>query len=154
MANTITKINRETKHEIAQSLQYALSDTFMLYLKTHTYHWNVMGPQFLTLHQLFEEQYNEMWLAVDAMAERIRSIGEMAPHSQNLVEMATIPANLKVLTAKDMLKDLELGHEVVLKTLGAALSYTNEAQDEATAGMLTERIMIHEKHLWMLKSSC
>ncbi|MFT7144819.1 MAG: starvation-inducible DNA-binding protein [Alphaproteobacteria bacterium] len=153
MATNVAKISSEKIHEIAKGLHYALSDTFMLYLKTHTYHWNVEGPHFFILHQLFETQYTDMWQAVDMLAERIRSIGEMAPNSQNLIEMSTIHANIKTLNSNNMLKDLAYGHAIVIQTLKSALGFANEAEDEATAGILTDRIIAHEKHLWMLNSS-
>lgn len=152
MPQTVTNLSCETAHEIAQSLQYVLSDTFMLYLKTHTYHWNVEGPQFFEFHKLFEEQYTDMWHAVDKIAERTRSIGERAPLSHNIVEMSTIPSKINPISSKDMLKDLALSQSHLLNTLKSALSYVQDAEDEATADLLIKRISAHEKQLWMLKS--
>lgn len=153
MGSTVTKLSTEAAHEIAQSLSYVLSDTFMLYMKTHTYHWNITGPNFFALHQMFEEQYTDMWESVDTIAERIRSIGEMAPHSQNIIEMSKIPSMMKNPTEKEMLKDLSKSHQLLIAELKRALSCAADAEDDATAGILTDRIITHEKFLWMIQSS-
>jgi starvation-inducible DNA-binding protein len=153
MPQVATSLSPETAHEIAQNLHYTLSDTFMLYLKTHTYHWNVEGRHFYSLHQLFEAQYIDMWQAVDDIAERIRALGQRAPLSDHLINMSSIPKNINLLNSQEMIQDLATGHAHVLNTLKSSLSYAQETEDEATADLIICRISIHEKHMWMLKSS-
>ena len=138
---------------IATELERVLADTYTLYLKTHNYHWNVTGPMFNTLHLMFEEQYNELWTAVDLIAERIRSLGEFAPGSSaRFAELTSIAEADGVPTAEQMLHDLVAGHESVARTARAGFTAAETANDQSTADLLTQRLQIHEKTAWMLRS--
>ena len=147
-------IDAEDRARIAEELKRVLADTYTLYLKTHNYHWNVTGPMFQTLHLLFEQQYNEMWMAADALAERIRALGVFAPGSyQQFAELTSIEdAEGDVPDAEAMIRNLLRGHEAVVKSARAALDVADEADDAATEDLLTQRIQIHEKTAWMLRS--
>ncbi|MGI9644748.1 MAG: Dps family protein [Ilumatobacteraceae bacterium] len=135
---------------IAGELGKVLADTYTLYLKTHNYHWNVTGPMFNTLHLMFEEQYNELWVAIDLIAERIRSLGEFAPGSYTqFAELTSIAEADGVPTAEEMLADLVARHEAVARTAFAA---AEGAGDQSTADLLTQRLQVHEKTAWMLRS--
>ncbi|MDJ0770685.1 MAG: Dps family protein [Ilumatobacter sp.] len=138
---------------IATELGRVLADTYTLYLKTHNYHWNVTGPMFNTLHLMFEEQYNELWVAVDLIAERIRSLGEFAPGSYaQFADLTSIAEADGVPTAEQMLADLVAGHEAVARTARTAFAAAEGAGDQSTADLLTQRLQIHEKTAWMLRS--
>ena len=146
-------IDEEQRKAIANGLSVLLADTYTLYLKTHNYHWNVTGPMFQTLHTLFETQYNELALAVDEIAERIRALGEFAPGSYkeyakltNLKEADGIPA------AEEMIKDLVKGQEAIAKTARSIVPVADGASDEVTLDLLTQRMTVHEKNAWMLRS--
>jgi starvation-inducible DNA-binding protein len=146
-------IEPQTRKEIVTGLEKVLADTYTLYLKTHNYHWNVTGPHFRTLHTMFEEHYNEMWMAIDEIAERIRALGSFAPGSgaqfnalSSIDEADGVPAAMK------MVEDLVAGHEAVIRTTRAALAPAAKADDEATVDLLTQRLQIHEKTAWMLRS--
>ena len=139
--------------QVAEALSRVLADTFTLYLKTHNFHWNVIGPMFHTLHLMFEEQYNELWLAGDAIAERIRALGRIAPGSYRefskltyLREPETVPS------AKEMIAELLRDHETCARTVRWALSVARTAVDAPTEDLLTQRVMAHEKAAWMLRS--
>ena len=138
---------------VAEALSSVLADTFSLYLKTHNFHWNVTGPMFHTLHVMFEEQYNELWLAVDAIAERIRSLGFVAPGSYREFSKLTYlqepngPGN-----AMDMIAELLRDHETTARTVRSALSVARATVDAATEDLLTQRLAAHEKAAWMLRS--
>ena len=139
--------------QVAEALSRVLADTFTLYLKTHNFHWNVIGPMFHTLHLMFEEQYNELWLAGDAIAERIRALGCIAPGSYRefskltyLQEPETVPS------AKEMMAELLRDHETCARTARWALSVARSAVDAPTEDLLTQRVMAHEKAAWMLTS--
>lgn len=138
---------------VAGALSEVLADTFSLYLKTHNFHWNVTGPMFHTLHMMFEEQYNELWLAVDAIAERIRSLGFVAPGSYREFSKLTYlqepngPGN-----ATDMIAELLRDHETSGRTVRSALSIARMAVDAPTEDLLTQRLAAHEKAAWMLRS--
>ncbi|MDV2857879.1 MULTISPECIES: Dps family protein [Oceanimonas] len=137
----------------ATALSHVLADTYVLYLKTHNYHWNVEGPNFRQLHLLFEEQYQDMWAALDDIAERIRALGEYAPGTYTkFVELAKIKENQNIPTASDMLKELVADNELLISTLIEATKTAQEAGDEPTAGMLTDRQTVHEKAAWMMRS--
>ena len=144
----------ETKRKsIADGLSRLLADSYTLYLKTHNYHWNVTGPMFQTLHLMFETQYTEMALAVDVIAERIRSLGEKAPGSYiEFSKLSTIKEAVGDVAAKDMISDLVKAHESVIKTSRSIFPVAESANDEATADLLTQRIQLHEKTAWMLRS--
>ena len=136
-----------------KGLSRLLADSYGLYLKTHSYHWNVTGPMFQTLHLMFEQHYNELALAVDLIAERIRSLGIYAPGSYTQFrELATIKEETGVPKAKAMITDLVIGHETVAKTARSIFAVAEEGSDEATLDLLTQRIQLHEKTAWMLRS--
>ncbi|MCU0311011.1 MAG: DNA starvation/stationary phase protection protein [Acidimicrobiales bacterium] len=138
---------------ISTDLGRVLADTYTLYLKTHNYHWNVTGPMFNTLHLMFEEQYNELWVAVDLLAERIRSLGAFAPGSYaQFAALTSITEADGVPTAEEMLADLVAGHEAVVRTARTVFAAAEAAGDQSTADLLTQRIQIHEKTAWMLRS--
>lgn len=138
---------------IADGLSHLLADTYTLYLKTHNYHWNVTGPMFQTLHLMFETQYTELALAVDLIAERIRSLGEKAPGSYHeFSKLSSIKEAVGNVSAEDMIKDLVKAQESVIKTARGIFPEADKAHDEATADLLTQRIQIHEKTAWMLRS--
>lgn len=144
----------ETKRKsIADGLSRLLADSYTLYLKTHNYHWNVTGPMFQTLHLMFETQYTELALAVDVIAERIRSLGEKAPGSYiEFSKLSTIKEAVGDVAARDMISDLVKAHESVIKTSRSIFPVAESANDEATADLLTQRIQLHEKTAWMLRS--
>ncbi|MBL4818483.1 MAG: DNA starvation/stationary phase protection protein [Deltaproteobacteria bacterium] len=142
-----------TREKIAQDLSHLLADTFSLYLKTHYYHWNVTGPHFKTLHEMFEGQYNELWEAVDLIAERMRALGAEAPGSYNAYAQAThIKEAHKVPHADTMVQDLAEGHETIARNARKMFETVSKAHDEVTADMLTGRMTVHEKTAWMLRS--
>jgi len=146
-------IAKKDRIEIANGLNHVLADTYTLYLKTHNFHWNVTGPMFQTLHLMFETQYNELWLAVDQVAERIRSLGAPAPGTYaEFVELSSIKDAKGVPKAKEMIKQLQQGHEAVARTARALFPTVEKASDEATADLLTQRIQVHEKQAWMLRA--
>lgn len=139
--------------KIAEGLSRLLADTYTLYLKTHNFHWNVTGPMFQTLHLMFETQYTELALAVDLIAERIRSLGFPAPGTyRSFAELGSIPETDGVPKATDMIRLLVEGQEAVVRTARALFPVVESAGDEATADLLTQRIQVHEKTAWMLRS--
>lgn len=139
--------------QIAEGLGRVLADTYSLYLKTHYFHWNVTGPMFQTLHLMFEVQYNELALAVDLIAERIRALGFPAPGTYSeFARLSSIPETEGVPKAKTMIKLLVEGQESVVRTARSLLTIVREAEDEASADLLTQRIQLHEKTAWMLRS--
>lgn len=146
-------IDEKQREEISQGLAKLLSDTYTLYLKTHGFHWNVTGPMFQTLHLLFETQYNEMWMAVDEIAERIRTLGSRAPGSYaEISELTGVKETRDRLDAMQMVRSLVEGHEAVIKTARSIFPKTEKAEDQATVDLLTRRLEIHEKTCWMLRS--
>lgn len=141
------------RKEIATGLSRLLADTYTLYLKTHNYHWNVTGPMFTTLHTMFEEQYQELALAVDEIAERIRALGIFAPGSYSrFKELTRIEEEIRVPSAQEMIQQLVLGQETVVRTAREIFPVIEAAHDEPTADLLTNRMQIHEKTAWMLRS--
>ncbi len=139
--------------EIAQGLSRLLADSYTLYLKTHNFHWNVTGPMFNTLHSMFETQYVELATAVDQIAERIRALGEFAPGSyMAFSKLTTIPEAQAVPNATEMIRELLEAHESVARTARSVFPAAEKGNDEATADLLTERIQVHEKTSWMLRS--
>jgi len=146
----IAKSHREA---IASGLSRLLADSYTLYLKTHNYHWNVTGPQFNTLHQMFEQQYTELAAAVDEIAERIRALGIKAPGSYSaFAELTSISEGRGDEAAEEMIRQLVLGQEAVARTAREAFPAAEAAGDEPTADLLTQRMQIHEKTAWMLRS--
>jgi starvation-inducible DNA-binding protein len=141
------------RKSIVDGLSRLLADTYTLYLKTHNFHWNVTGPQFRTLHLMFEEQYNEIWQATDVIAERIRSLGHFAPATyRDYAKLTTIKEPDGVPPATDMIRQLVEGHETVSRTAREIFPTVEKASDEASADLLTQRMQIHEKTAWMLRS--
>lgn len=139
--------------EIAQGLSRLLADSFTLYLKTHNFHWNVSGPMFNTLHTMFETQYTELWNSIDDVAERIRSLDEHAPGSYSEFSKLTGLQEAKgVPAAQEMIKQLLEGHEAVARTARSVFPAAEKGGDEATLDLLTQRIQLHEKTAWMLRS--
>ena len=146
-------IPEEQRQEIAKGLAVLLADSYTLYLKTHNYHWNVEGPLFNTLHQMFEEQYSELALAVDEIAERIRALGEPAPGSYSAyAKLTSIEEENASPGAEDMIRQLVKGQETVVRTARRAFRAAEAANDEPTADLLTQRMQVHEKNAWMLRS--
>ncbi|MCA0951639.1 DNA starvation/stationary phase protection protein DpsA [Shewanella chilikensis] len=146
-------INQADRLEIANGLNRLLADTYSLYLKTHSFHWNVTGPMFTSLHQLFEEQYTELAAAVDVIAERVRALGERALGSYSAYAAQTeIKEDSGITDAKQMLEELLEGQEIIIHNARALYPLVNQANDEATADLLTQRIQLHEKTAWMLRS--
>ncbi len=146
-------IDKKDRKAITDGLAHLLADTYTLYLKTHNYHWNVTGPMFQTLHLMFQTQYTEMWQAVDLVAERIRTLGHAAPGTYKaFVKLATIKEEEGVPAATQMIKNLVKGHEQVAKTARGILPLVDKANDEPTADLLTQRLQLHEKTAWMLRS--
>lgn len=138
---------------VAGALSNVLADTFILYLKTHNFHWNVTGPMFHTLHKLFEEQYNEMWLAVDPIAERIRSLGFIAPGSYGeFAKLTYLQESPIARNATEMIAELLRDHETTARTVRSALAAARTAVDAPTEDLLTQRLAAHEKAAWMLRS--
>ena len=138
---------------IAEGLSRLLADSYTLYLKTHNFHWNVTGPMFQTLHTMFEQEYTELATAVDEIAERIRALGHPAPGSYAAyAKLSTIAEAEGVPAAEDMVKELVAGHEAVAKTARSVFPIAEGGQDEVTADLLTQRMQVHEKTAWMLRS--
>ena len=146
-------IDAAKREEIAGGLSRVLADTYTLYLKTHNFHWNVTGPMFQTLHLMFETQYNELALAVDLVAERIRALGHVAPGTyKKFVELSSIQEDEGVPKAQDMIKRLVEAHETVARTAREVFKSADEANDQPTCDLLTQRMQVHEKTAWMLRS--
>ena len=146
-------IPEDSRQDIVDGLSRLLADSYTLYLKTHNFHWNVTGPMFTTLHLMFEEHYNELALAVDQIAERIRALGSAAPGSYaDFARLTAVPEAKGVPVATDMVKSLVADHETVVRTARSVFPAVQDANDEATADLLTQRLQIHEKTAWMLRS--
>jgi starvation-inducible DNA-binding protein len=146
-------ISEKDRARITDGLGHVLADTYTLYLKTHNFHWNVTGPMFQTLHLMFETQYNELWQATDLIAERIRSLGHFAPATYSqFSRLSSIEEPDGVPVATDMIRQLVAGHEAVARTARELFPTASEAGDEASADLLTQRIQLHEKTAWMLRS--
>jgi starvation-inducible DNA-binding protein len=146
-------IPEKEREEIAQGLKCLLADTYTLYLKTHNYHWNVTGPMFQTLHTMFMQQYTELWNSIDDIAERIRSLGHFAPGSyKEYTKLSTIKEEDGVPKATDMIRNLVAGHEQTIKTARAIIEPADAGNDEATLDLITQRLTVHEKTAWMLRS--
>lgn len=146
-------ISEDSRQEIAQGLSRVLADTYSLYLKTHYFHWNVTGPLFTSLHLLFEQQYTELAVAVDDIAERIRALGVFAPGSYSqFTELSSIPETREVPSAEEMVRLLVEGNEAVAKTARSVFPVAEKGADESTVDLLTDRLRVHEKTAWMLRS--
>ena len=147
-------ISEKDRAKIAEGLSKLLADTYTLYLTTHNFHWNVTGPMFNTLHLMFMDQYTELWNAVDPIAERIRALGHTAPGSyHDFMKLSSLKdAPSKPPKAEAMIKTLVEGHEAVARTARNTFVVVDKASDEPSADLLTQRIDIHEKTAWMLRS--
>jgi starvation-inducible DNA-binding protein len=146
-------IKEPDRKAIAEGLSCVLADTYTLYLKTHNFHWNVTGPMFQTLHLMFETQYNELALAVDQIAERIRALGHPAPGTYaEYSKLSSIKEAAGVPKAEAMIAELVEGQEAVVRIARRIFPVVDKANDEATADLLTQRMQVHEKTAWMLRS--
>jgi starvation-inducible DNA-binding protein len=146
-------IPEQDRASIAKGLSKLLADTYTLYLKTHNYHWNVTGPMFNTLHLMFEQQYTELAIAVDLIAERIRALGHPAPGSyRTYSKLTSIQEEEGVPDANEMIRQLVIGQETVVRTARELFPSVEKAADEPTADLLTQRMQVHEKNAWMLRS--
>ena len=146
-------ISAEDRQQIAGGLSKLLADSYSLYLKTHNYHWNVEGPMFNTLHLMFEQHYTELATAVDEIAERIRALGVKAPGSYTAFgSLTNIDEAAGDESAEEMIRQLVIGQETVARTAREAIKAADAASDEPTADLLTQRMQIHEKNAWMLRS--
>ena len=146
-------IPEDQRQQIAEGLSRLLADSYTLYLKTHNFHWNVTGPMFSTLHDLFEQHYTELATAVDEIAERIRALGMVAPGSyQQFGAFSSIPEETGVPGAQEMIRQLVQGQEAVVRTARSIFPTVESANDEPSADLLTQRMQIHEKNAWMLRS--
>jgi starvation-inducible DNA-binding protein len=148
-----TGISAKDRAAIAQGLSKVLADTYLLYLKTHNFHWNVEGPMFQTLHTMFMEQYTEAWNAIDLVAERIRSLGHYAPGTyKEYLRLGSIRETEGVPKAEQMVKLLIEAQESVVRTARNVLPLAEKANDQPTLDVLTQRMDVHEKNAWMLRS--
>ncbi len=144
------------RKQIADGLSHFLADAYTLYLKTHNFHWNVTGPMFNALHVMFETQYTEQWTALDAIAERIRALGFNAPGSYaeftRLSSIAEEPGLGDTADWREMVRQLTVGNEAVCRTARAVLKVADAAGDDPSVDLLTQRLQVHEKYAWMLRS--
>jgi starvation-inducible DNA-binding protein len=149
-----TGLSRANRNAVAGELTKVLADSYAVYLKTHGYHWNVRGPEFFALHNLLEQQYREMWEALDEIAERIRGLGELAPQGYAVfAELTSIKDGDPEKDAPAMLNELMRDHETVIATSRAAIKVADEDGDDVTVDLLTQRLAAHEKAAWMLRST-
>ena len=146
-------ISEKDKEQIVQGLSQLLADTYSIYIKTHNFHWNVSGPMFVTLHTLFEQQYTELALAIDIIAERIRALGAFAPGSfKAFQDLTSIPDMEDIPDALTMIALLVEDNETIIKTARSIIPLADKAYDTPTADLATARILVHEKTAWMLTS--
>jgi len=146
-------ISEKDGGRIVDGLARLLADNYSLYLKTHNFHWNVTGPMFQTLHVMFMEQYNELWLALDQIAERIRALGFPAPGTNSeFARLTSIKETAGVPDAREMVRLLVQGHEAVARTARKIFPAVEKANDQPTMDLLTQRLQVHEKTAWMLRS--
>ncbi|HEY9397082.1 MAG TPA: Dps family protein [Burkholderiales bacterium] len=152
-ANINIGLSDKNRKEIADGLSHLLADTYTLYLKTHNFHWNVTGPMFNTLHLMFEEQYTELAAAVDLIAERIRALGVPAPGTyKTYAQLSSIKETEGVPAADEMINLLVEGQEAVTRTARDVFKVADDANDQPTADLLTQRMQVHEKTAWMLRT--
>ena len=146
-------MNKDAQEGCAKALSIVMANTYVLYLKTHNFHWNVEGPNFRQLHLMFEEQYQDMWAALDVIAERIRALGSYAPGTYaKFAQLATIKERQDIPDAKDMLRELTADNEAIAASLADAIGVVQEAGDEPSADILIGRQTVHEKAAWMMRS--
>lgn len=149
-----TGISADDRKKLAEALTVLLADTYVLYLKTHAYHWNVTGPRFKTLHEMFEEQYTELWEATDEIAERIRALGHNAPMGwADFAKRTSLKEDNGVPGADQMVVNLVKGHETVAKTAKTVVELAGELDDVATDDLVSPRVTYHEKTAWMLRAT-
>jgi starvation-inducible DNA-binding protein len=154
MSNIDIGINQKNRLQIAEGLKALLADSYTLYLQTHNFHWNVTGPQFRELHLMFEEHYTELAVAVDDIAERIRTLDVVAPGTyKQFAALSSIDEIEGVPTAQEMVDILTKGHEQVVKTCRKALKLAQDGDDESTAALVSDRMRLHEKTAWMLRAT-
>ncbi|MEL6861584.1 MAG: Dps family protein [Pseudomonadota bacterium] len=147
-------ISEQDRAKSAAALRRLLGETYALYIKTHGYHWNVTGPRFSSLHELFMTQYTELWAALDELAERIRSLGHFAPGSSaEMMANASIEGDENIPNAEAMVANLALGHEAVARAAREGIQIASEAGDDVSADLMTQRATIADKTAWMLRSS-
>jgi starvation-inducible DNA-binding protein len=147
-------INETDREQIAEGLKHVLADSYTLYLQTHNFHWNVTGPQFRELHLMFEEHYTELAVAVDDIAERIRTLGFSAPGTYKaLASLSSIEEVEGVPASETMVEILTTSHEQVVKTCRSVLKVAQQADDESSAALISDRMRIHEKTAWMLRAT-
>ncbi|MEZ5499663.1 MAG: Dps family protein [Steroidobacteraceae bacterium] len=148
-----TGISEKDRAKVVDALSRTLADSYLLYLKTHNFHWNVTGPMFQTLHVMFMDQYTELWNALDPIAERIRALGAPAPGSyRRFAELGSIREEEGTPPAKQMIQQLVDGQEALCRTARAAIIAAEEARDQPSADLMTQRLEVHEKNAWMLRS--
>jgi len=146
-------ISSKDRAKIAKGLSQLLADSYTLYLMTHNFHWNVTGPMFNTLHLMFMDQYTEQWNALDLIAERIRALGHPAPGTyREFVKLASIEEGEGVRAATDMIRQLVAAQEATARTARGLFPLVAKADDQPTADLLTQRLEVHEKTAWMLRS--
>jgi starvation-inducible DNA-binding protein len=146
-------LSETQRRTIADGLSRVLADSTVLYAKTHGFHWNVTGPMFNTLHLMFMGQYTELWTALDVIAERIRALGFPAPYGASVIsKLSSIAESEGVPAAMAMVRELVEGHEAVARTIRSVFVEADEANDQPSADLLTQRLQIHEKTAWMLRS--
>jgi len=149
-----TELSADDRARLTAALKSVMGDTYALYVKTHGYHWNVTGPRFKSLHEMFMEQYTELWTALDEIAERIRTLGEFAPGStEQILENATIKPDNSQPDADSMVENLAKGHDMLSTTLKKALDVADEIGDDVTVDLFTQRMTVSQKTAWMLRSS-
>lgn len=153
MTNIDIGINQQDREAVAEGLKKLLADSYTLYLQTHNFHWNVEGPQFRELHLMFEEHYTELATAVDDIAERIRTLGVYAPGTyKSFSELSSIQEVEGIPEAVEMVRLLNAGHEQVVRTCREVLKVAQDADDESTAAVVSDRMQVHEKTAWMLRA--
>lgn len=146
-------ISEKDRKSVCRGLSKLLADSYLLYLKTQNYHWNVTGKMFQSLHTLFEEQYKELAESIDEIAERIRALGEFAPGSfSSFSKVTSIKEENSIPTADEMIHNLVQGNEAVVTTAREIISLTDDCEDDVTADLMVERMQVHEKNAWMLRS--
>lgn len=146
-------IDEKERKQVCKGLSKLLADSYLLYLKTQNYHWNVTGKMFQSLHSLFETQYQDLAEAVDSIAERIRALGEFAPGSfSSFAKVTSIKEENSIPTAEEMIHNLVVGNEAVVTTAREIIQLCEEAEDDVTIDLMVERMQVHEKNAWMLRS--
>lgn len=146
-------INQKDRKAVCKGLSKLLADAYLLYLKTQNYHWNVTGKQFRSLHELFEEQYREQAEAIDVIAERIRALGEFAPATfSNFAKLTSIREDTSIPSADEMIHNLVQGNEAVVTTAREIINLADDCEDDVTTDLMIERMQVHEKNAWMLRS--